>query len=130
MLDKLSRKILKHMQRSTSSPSDTYYNFDEDLDAIASAVFTDSESARAAVGYLQEQGYIKFACYDNSDIVAYFYLDHKGLHYMEFSWIARKEFWMQSILTPIIVTILTTIFLNNLWPTIWHWLRLLLISTE
>lgn len=129
MLDKLSRKILKHMN-SASQPSDTYYDFDEDLDAIASAVSTDSESARAAVRYLQEHGYIKYAYYNNSDMVARFYLDHKGLHYMEFSWITRKEFWMQSILTPIIVTILTTIFLTNLWPTIWHWLRLLLEPTQ
>lgn len=129
MLDKLSREILKHMN-SASQPSDTYYDFDEDLDAIASAVSTDSESARAAVRYLQEQGYIKYAYYNNSDMVSRFCLDHKGLHYMEFSWITRKEFWMQSILTPIIVTILTTIFLTNLWPTIWHWLRLLLEPTQ
>ncbi len=129
MLDKLSRKILKHMQTSVLSPSDKYYDFDEDLDAIASAVFTDKESVRTAVYYLQEQGFIKFSYYDNSDMAAFFSLDHKGLHYMEFSWIARKEFWIQSILTPIIVTVLTTIFFNNLWPIIWHWLRLLLLST-
>lgn len=130
MLDKLSKKILNYMQTASSSPSDTYYDFDEDLDAIASAVSTDGESARAAVRYLQELGYIKFAYNRSGDIAIRFYLDHKGLHYREFRWIATKEFWKRSVLTPIIVTVLTTIFLNHLWPTIWRWLRLLLISIQ
>ena len=37
MLDKLSKKILKYMNEQPQ-PSDTYYNFDEDLDEIAEAV--------------------------------------------------------------------------------------------
>lgn len=130
MLDKLSRKILKHMQTETPSPSNTCYNFDEDLDAIASAVSTDVQSARSAVEYLQKQGYIEFMYFNNLDITSYFCLDHKGLHYREFVWIARKEFLMKSILTPIIVTILTTISINNLWPIIWHWLIVKLSGTQ
>lgn len=35
MLDKLSKKILNHMKTASSHPSDTYYDFDDDLDAIA-----------------------------------------------------------------------------------------------
>ena len=54
MLDKLSRQILKHMN-SAEQPSDTYYNFDEDLDEIAEAIESDSESVRSAVRYLHER---------------------------------------------------------------------------
>ena len=129
MPDKLSNKILKYMQTDSSHPSDTYYDFDEDLDAIASAVSSDSESVRAAIRYLKRQEYIEYA-YSDSGLLLYFYLDHKGIHYREFTWIARKEFLMKSILTPIIVAFLTTLFVNNLWPLIWHWLQSMPASTQ
>ena len=80
MLDKLSKKILQYMNEQPQ-PSDVYYNFDEDLDEVAEAVASDSESVRSAVRYLHERKLIKFAYYNDSDIAACFYLDHKGLHY-------------------------------------------------
>ena len=84
MLDKLSKKILQYMNEQPQ-PSDVYYNFDEDLDEVAEAVASDSESVRSAVRYLHERKLIKFAYYNDSDIAACFYLDHKGLHYKEFN---------------------------------------------
>lgn len=128
MLDKLSKKILKHMQTASSHPSDTYYDFDDDLDTIATSVSSDSESVRAAVRFLNDQGYIKYG-YTQSGHLYCFYLDHKGLHQKELDWIAWKSFLMKSILTPIVVAFLTTLFVNNLWPRIWHWLTGTLAGT-
>ncbi len=129
MLDKLSKKILNHMKTASSHPSDTYYDFDDDLDAIAKAVSSDSESVRAAVRFLNDQGYIKYG-YTTSGTVYRFYLDHKGLHSYEFTWIALKKFLINSILVPIVVALLTTLFVNNLWPLIWHWLKAMLERTQ
>ena len=128
MLDKLSKEILKYMQTASSHPSDTYYNFDDDLDTIATSVSSDSESVRAAVRFLHEQEYIKYG-HTQSGKVYRFYLDHKGLHQKEFVWITLGNFLMRSILTPILVTILTNLVLN-LWPTIWLWLQSLSVSTQ
>ena len=128
MLDKLSKQILNHM-KTASSPSDTYYDFDDDLDAIAKAVSSDSESVRAAVRFLNDHGYIKYG-YTTSGTVYRFYLDHKGLHSYEFTWIALKKFLINSILVPIVVALLTTLFVNNLWPLIWHWLKAMLERTQ
>ena len=129
MLDKLSKRILKHMQTASSHPSDTYYDFDDDLDAIAAAVSSSSESVRAAVRFLNEQGYIKYG-YTQSGTLYCFYLDHKGLHQKELDRIAGKEFLMKSILTPVVVAFLTTLFINNLWPGIWHWLKVMLTGMQ
>lgn len=86
MLDKLSKKIVQHMN-TAESPSDTYYDFMDDLDEIAENTHSDSESVRAAVRYLEEQGYIKYS-YTQNGIAFQFYLDHKGLHWKYFR---RKE---------------------------------------
>ena len=116
--------------KTASSPAfDTYYDFDDDLDAIAKAVSSDSESVRAAVRFLNDQGYIKYG-YTTSGTVYRFYLDHKGLHSYEFTWIALKKFLINSILVPIVVALLTTLFVNNLWPLIWHWLKAMLERTQ
>lgn len=120
MLDNLSKKILKYMQ-AVPHPSETYYDFDDDLNEIAEAISSDKESVRAAVRFLNDEGYIKYG-YTQKGRIYNFYLDHKGLRYSEFTWIARKEFLMKSILTPILVSILTNLLLK-LWPTIWLWLQ-------
>lgn len=129
MLDKLSKKILKHLQTASSHPSDTYYDFDDDLDAIATSISSDSESVRAAVRFLNAQGFIKYG-YTQSGRTYCFYLDHKGLHQKELNRIAVKEFLMKSILTPIVVAFLTTLFINNLWPGIWQWLKVTLTGMQ
>lgn len=57
MLDKLSKRILKFMC-TADDPSNAYYDFGEDLFRIADAVSSDAETVRAAVGHLQDQGFI------------------------------------------------------------------------
>ncbi len=113
MLDKLSKKILKYMNEQPQ-PSDTYYNFDEDLDEIAEAVASDSESVRSAVRYLHEQGHIKFAHYNDSNIAACFYLDHKGLHHEEFNRLEAKERWKErfyGFVSGVLVSVLASLII-------------------
>lgn len=86
MLDALSKKIIIYMNH-TDCPSDTYFDFSEDLDLMAKKVQSDSESVRAAVRYLEELGYIKYS-YSHGELAYQFYLDHKGLHWKYFR---RKE---------------------------------------
>lgn len=114
MLDKLSRQILKHMN-SVGQPSDTYYNFDEDLDEIAEAIESDSESVRSAVRYLHERKLIKFAYYNDSDVAACFYLDHKGLHYEEFNRLEAKERWKERLygfVSGVLVSVLASLIVS------------------
>lgn len=83
MLDRLSRKILKYMNKASEKPSECYYTFDDGIDRMAAALNSDSETIRADVRYLEEQGYIKYGR-SQSGMVINFYLDHKGLHWEEF----------------------------------------------
>lgn len=114
MLDKLCKTILQHMN-AQPQPSDTYYNFGEDLDEIAEAIASDSESVRSAVRYLREQGFIKFAYYNNSDVAARFYLDHKGLHYEEFKRLEAKERWKERLygfVSGVLVSVLASLIIS------------------
>lgn len=114
MLDKLSKKILQYMNEQPQ-PSDTYYNFDEDLDEVAEAVASDSESVRSAVRYLHERKLIEFAYYNDSDIAACFYLDHKGLHYEEFNQLEAKERWKERLYgfaSGILVSVLASLIIS------------------
>lgn len=114
MLDKLSKKILKHLNEQPN-PSDAYYNFDEDLDKIADAVASDGESVRSAVWYLQEQGYIKISYYSGSEAAAGFYLDHKGIHHEEFNCLKAKERWKErfyGFVSGILVSVLASLIIS------------------
>ena len=116
MLDKLSKKILQYMNEQPQ-PSDVYYNFDEDLDEVAEAVASDSESVRSAVRYLHERKLIKFAYYNDSDIAACFYLDHNGLHYKEFNQLEAKERWKERLygfVSGILVSVLASLIISLL----------------
>lgn len=82
LLDRLSREILNYMLTSSETPSETYYDFDEDLSKMAEALSSDDETVLAAVRYLEQNGYLKYGCAGNIPIR--FYLDHKGLHWKYF----------------------------------------------
>lgn len=129
MLDKLSKKILYYMRTDTENPSETYYDFGDDLDEMAEKISSDSESVRAAIRYLEKNEYIKFG-YTDSEYAIRFYLDHKGLHRKELLWIEFLEFFQKSILTPIIVAFLTSVITINLWTSLLHWLRTLLLQIQ
>lgn len=129
MLDDLSKKILKFMQTDSEAPSQRYYDFDDDLDKMAAALSSDTESVRASVRYLEENGYIKYQ-HTTSGHVIRFYLDHKGLHSSEFNRIEFIAFLKKSVLTPIIVAALTSILTVNLWPWIVTLLKTMLSQTQ
>lgn len=111
------------MQTSTEIPSEAVYNFDSDLDEIAAALSTDTESVRLAVAYLEEKSYVEV-----DGIV--FYLAHRGLHSKEIAWLDFLEFLRNSILVPIIVAFITSVLTTNLWPELWCWLQAMLIQPQ
>lgn len=83
MIDRLSRKILKYMNTNSQHPSEAYYDFEEDVERISSALGSDSETIRASIRYLEKSEYIKFGLTQSGTVIN-FYLDHKGLHWKEF----------------------------------------------
>lgn len=117
MLDALSKKVLKYMQTSSDTPSEDLYDFHDDLEKIAIAVSSDKESVRAAVRYLEENGYIKYMGTSDKPVI-WFYLDHKGLQSDEFERLELVSFLKKSVFTPIIVAFLTSVLTVNLWPWI------------
>lgn len=129
MLDSLSKKILKYMQTHSDNPSQRYYDFDEDLEEIATAVSSDKESVRTAVRYLEENGYIKYIHTKHGTTIG-FYLDHKGLRLDEFNRLETLSFLKRSVITPIIVSVLTSILTLKLWPWILQLLRTLLLPKQ
>lgn len=82
MLDKLSKKILIYLN-SFEMPSEIFYDFSDDLEKLAKETSSDSETVRASVRYLHENGYIRYAVTQSGNPLQ-FYLDHKGLHWKEF----------------------------------------------
>lgn len=101
-LDTLSKKVLTYMQKE---PQNIYY-FQFDLDQMANSLSADTEALRAAVRYLEENGFIKYQRTTSGHTLG-FYLDHKGLHYEELSKIEKIDFLKKSVLVPILVTMAT-----------------------
>lgn len=66
------------------------------------------DSLGAILGYLVEQGYIRKRYAD------YYSVRHSGFHVGQTRWAAFCSFLVQSIVTPIVVTILTTLALRLL----------------
>lgn len=106
MLDDLSKRILKYMKTDSDNHSQKNYDFDADLEKMAQAVSAEKEAVRAAVRYLEENGYIKYLRTNSGYNIA-FYLDHKGLHYDELRDLEQKEFLKKSVIVPILVTLVT-----------------------
>lgn len=123
MLDKLSKRIIRYMRTSTKTPSETVYTFSEDLPTMAEAVSRDEGSIRAALRYLEGEGYVVIEGF-------IFYLDHKGLNRREFVRIEVWDFLRKSVFTPIVVAFLTTILTSHLWPQLWRWLQGLLSAIQ
>ena len=53
-----------------------------------------------------------------------FQLTELGRHYKSYHWWKTKEFFKQSILCPIVVTLLTELALHAL-PALWRWMQAL-----
>lgn len=132
-MDKLSRKILKFMRNhgkdtSFTCPLDDGWDFEyENMCAFADLVqaLQDSEpNILSSIKWLSDNGWVEIETLHSStgDIPVAFRLSHKGIHQKEFNRMARIEFWKKSILTPIIVSLATSVIVSSLWPTLWHWL--------
>lgn len=107
MLDKQSKYVLKALIAAADED-----NMVCDLDNIylKTSKYTESQ-INDSINYMCEEGYIT-SSYDfkgNVDIS----IEYKGLHYKDFSRMEFKRFIMKSILTPIIVSIITTLL--SLW---------------
>lgn len=121
MIDKLSKKVLKHLQKESNYSCDYFFSFYEDFEAMAKKLSVNEEDLRAAIRFLVSEEYVNYIyCGDNP---ANFQLDHKGAHKWEFDLIKVKKFFIRSIITPIIVSFFTAALTANLWPEIWLWLQ-------
>ena len=114
MLDKLSKRILKYLC-SFDDPSNTYYDFGGDLYRIADAVKSDAETVRAAVGHLLDLGYIRY--HGPQEKPYSFLLDHKGLHYREFSRLKTQAVWKEraiGLVSGVLIAVLAGLILKVL----------------
>lgn len=125
MLDKLSKAILKYMIANGKNTSYVWsfsesivYECQSTIYKIAEDINIDVEDIRACVRYLQEHGYIEYqvAVSRSGKQNVGFHLSHKGLNTFEISLIKTKEFMIKSILTPILVSIATTVIIHLLVP--------------
>lgn len=114
MLDKLSKQILDYMANEKSKHNTQFFDFDEDMDKIASALNSDSESIRAAIRYLKDNDFIEYVYSNPGHHALSFYLDHNGLHYKEFAHLENRERWKErlwgfisGILSTLLITWLT-----------------------
>lgn len=111
MLDKLSRQILDYMTSEKNKHNTDFFDFDEDLDKMASALNSDSETIRAAIRYLEDNNFVKYAYSNPGHYVLRFYLDHNGLHYKEFAHLENRERWKERLwgfISGILSTLLVT----------------------
>lgn len=67
-----------------------------------------SEIINATLLYLQERQYISCFVNDDNEVIAVI-PEYKGKHYFEFQRAELKQFLIKSILTPILVSTITTI---------------------
>ena len=94
MLDKLSRKILKHMR---DNPNATKNNFHDGIYTIAQTLSSEPETIRAAISFLKEKGFIEYI-YSGRNTLLGFKLTHAGLHCDEFEHLEAMEKWKERII--------------------------------
>lgn len=80
-MDKTSRKILKYLK---SRDAEFACNFDDGLDCLSAEIQVPTETARAAIRWLKEQGYLEYIRYTSGGIAA-FHLSHMGRHLAYFT---------------------------------------------
>lgn len=107
------RKTLKLMRKLTDT-SEKLIIFDErKCDIVISckaenrvSVSEFKNEIKGIFAYLSEKSYIAYDDPDN------FYLTHKGLHSIYFSWEALRDFLAKSVLVPILVALVTSLLAN------------------
>lgn len=76
------------------------------------------EEAKSIAAFLAEEGAVTLLEIDKNC----FQLTELGRHYKSYRWWKSKEFFKQSILCPIAVTLLTEAVLHVL-PVLWRWIQ-------
>ena len=107
MLNKHSKKMLKFLRESRSKFQDHIIP----RDYIVKEYLDKDDSGDATLDYLAEDGYIR-KLYLGGVLYA-FSLTESGLHYPEFTATSIKSFVLRSIVTPIIVSAITSLI--TLW---------------
>ena len=106
MLNKLSRDLLKLLNRT--EPEDLFVFPWYQLEELTGLEY---EEIYPRIVYLEKCGYLEYdftIMKDGSRENLGACLTETGRHYDEFRWLAVKEFFIRSILTPIIVAFITT----------------------
>ena len=115
MLDKTSVNLLNYMIKHHNTTSYVWM-FDTSLDILSAELNVKTEDLRACIRYLESNGFLEYqrASSRTSSFVIGFHLSHQGLHYAEITGLERRQFFYRSVLTPIFVTIITTLALHLL----------------
>lgn len=138
MLDRTAKRILKtFIKLAKESGKGTEYfcafdivhssRCDLIIDDFAESLEMRTEDVRAAIRHLESAGYIEYQHISGRQLAVAFHLSHSGLHYHEIRFLADVEFIRNSVIAPIIVSIITSILTVN-WTsvttTICSWLGL------
>lgn len=117
MLDKFSKTVLNYMVDKANNTSFVWSFSELTLSQCSSTIYDlatdihkDVEDVRACIRYLHSLGYIEYQTRVTSKDTRTigFHLSHKGLHNIEIFGLQIKSFFMCSIITPILVSFLTS----------------------
>ena len=123
-MDKISKKILKHMNNAEPDPANKFYSWGADLDDLASSIGETEEATRAAIRHLEEEKYIIYCKNQNGRSIG-FSLDHNGLHYKEHNRKRSAEKRRDSIWIPLLVSFLSGVLLDRAVQALSSWIRAL-----
>ena len=101
MLDKLSRKILKYMREN---PDVGEVNYNRGIFAIADGILEEPRQVRAAVGFLESNGFINRIRGGENRVIG-FRLSHIGLHSDEFEHLKaseKRKAWIMGVISTVI----------------------------
>lgn len=104
------RYVLKQIKTASINPTEIIFYSEEDHTVY---VIGNSQKKASIPKYFNELASILDALVDNGCLIRTqpvgFQLTHKGMHPHEFSFDAAKKFFLHSIVTPIIVSVVTTL---------------------
>lgn len=109
MLDKASKKLLKFIVKNNPNAENGLFTYDY----VGNELSLSKEEMFDCIRFLEEQGLVRCVWIEPGGVKQLhgFAPNHKGRHHAEF---ARLEFYksiLESVLLPILVSILTTIIL-------------------
>lgn len=111
MLNKNSKKFLRFLRNSTPDYAERVFTYD----FIEENYPVKIEQVFATVRYLEKLGYLEIATAGKSQTHFGVVLTELALHPYEFTIVEIKSFLFRSILTPVIVSMATTLL--TLWIT-------------